>query len=137
MSLLSECLDDYVSEDKPMRVVEAFIDALDLENLGFAGMFTQATGRPAYHPTMMLKLYVYGYLDRARSSRRLKRECQRNLELIWLAARLVPDFKTIANFRKDNGRSSHHVCKQFVSVCRKLNLISQSTVVLMAVSSNR
>jgi transposase len=130
MSMLPECLDDYVTEDNPVRVVEAFIDALDLEKLGFAGAVPHATGRPAYHPSVMLKIYVYGYLNRVHSSRRLERECQRNVELMWLTSRLVPDFKTIANFRKDNGRGVRQVCKEFVVVCRKLNLISQSTVVI-------
>jgi transposase len=130
MSMLPECLDDYVTEDNPVRVVEAFIDALDLEKLGFAGAVPHATGRPAYHPSVMLKIYVYGYLNRIHSSRRLERECQRNVELMWLTSRLVPDFKTIANFRKDNGRGVRQVCKEFVVVCRKLNLISQSTVVI-------
>ena len=130
MSLLPECLDDYVSEDNPVRVVEAFIDGIDLGRLGFTGVVPQATGRPAYHPSIMLKIYVYGYLNRVHSSRRLERECQRNVELMWLTGRLAPDFKTIANFRKDNGRGVRRVCKEFVVVCRKLNLISQSTVVI-------
>ena len=103
MSLLPECLDDFVCEDNPVRVVEAFIDALNLEKLGFAGVVPQETGRPAYHPSVMLKIYLYGYLNRVHSSRRLERECQRNVELMWLTGRLAPDFKTIANFRKDNG----------------------------------
>ena len=130
MSLLPECLDDYVSEDNPVRVVEAFIDGIDLGRLGFTGVVPQATGRPAYHPSIMLKIYVYGYLNRIHSSRRLERECQRNVELMWLTGRLAPDFKTIANFRKDNGRGDRQVCKEFVVLCRKLNLISQSTVVI-------
>ncbi len=128
MSLIPECLDDYISEDNPVRVVEAFIDGIDLGRLGFAGIVPQATGRPAYHPSIMLKIYVYGYLNRIHSSRRLERECQRNVELMWLTGRLAPDFKTIANFRKDNGRGVRQVCKEFVVLCRKLNLISQSTV---------
>ncbi len=130
MSLLPECLDDFVSEDNPVRVVEAFIDALNLEKLGFAGVVPQETGRPAYHPSVMLKIYLYGYLNRVHSSRRLERECQRNVELMWLTGRLAPDFKTIANFRKDNGQGVRRVCKEFVVLCRKLNLISQSTVVI-------
>ena len=130
MSLLPECLDDYVSEDNPVRVVEAFIDGIDLGRLGFTGVVPQATGRPAYHPSIMLKITVYGYLNRIHSSRRLERECQRNVELMWLTGRLAPDFKTIANFRKDNGRGVRQVCKEFVVLCRKLNLISQSTVVI-------
>ena len=130
MSLLPECLDDFVSEDNPVRVVEAFIDALNLEKLGFAGVVPQETGRPAYHPSVMLKIYLYGYLNQVLSSRRLERECQRNVELMWLTGRLAPDFKTIANFRKDNGVGIRHVCKEFVSLCRDLNLISQTTVVI-------
>jgi transposase len=130
MSLLPECLDDYVTEDNPVRVVEAFVDALDLEKLEFSGVVPQATGRPSYHPSVMLKIYIYGYLNRVHSSRRLERECQRNIELMWLIGRLAPDFKTIANFRKDNGSGIRRVCKQFVRVCRELNLISQTTVVI-------
>lgn len=130
MSLLPECLDDFVPEDNPVRVVEAFIDALNLEKLGFAGVVPQATGRPAYHPSVMLKIYVYGYLNRVHSSRRLERECQRNIELMWLTGRLAPDFKTIASFRKENGVGIRQVCKEFVRLCRDLNLISQSTVVI-------
>ncbi len=130
MSLLPECLDDLVPEDNPVRVIEAFIDALNLEKLGFTGVVPQATGRPAYHPSVMLKIYVYGYLNRVHSSRRLERECQRNIELMWLTGRLAPDFKTIANFRKDNGEGIRRVCKEFVRLCRNLNLISQSTVVI-------
>lgn len=90
MSLLPECVDDYVTEDNPVRVIEAFSDALDLEKLGFAGAVPHATGRPAYHPSVMLKIYVYGYLNRIHSSRRLERECRRNVELMWLTSRLVP-----------------------------------------------
>jgi transposase len=130
MSLLPASLEDYITEDNPVRVVEAFIDALDLEKLGFAGMVPQSTGRPAYHPSVMLTLYVYGYLNRVHSTRRLERECQRNVEVTWLIERLAPDFKTIANFRKDNGRGIREVCKHFVTVCRQLNLLSQSTVVI-------
>ena len=130
MSLLPECLDDYVAEDNPVRVVEAFVDALNLEKLGFAGAMPSSTGRPSYHPSVMLKIYIYGYLNRVHSSRRLERECQRNVELMWLTGRLAPDFKTVANFRKDNGRGVRQVCKEFVGLCRKLNLLSQSTVVV-------
>ncbi len=101
--LLPESLDDYVAEDNPVRVVEAFIDGLDLETLGFAGMTPAVTGRPAYHPSVMLKIYLYGYLNCVQSSRRLEREAGRNIELMWLTGRLVPDFKTIARFRRDNG----------------------------------
>jgi transposase len=130
MSLLPECLDDYIPEDNPVQVVEAFIDALNLTNLGFTGMTPAATGRPSYHPSVMLKIYLYGYLNRVHSTRRLERECQRNIELMWLTGRLAPDFKTIANFRKDNGAGIRQVCKAFVCFCRNASLISQSTVVI-------
>jgi transposase len=101
--LLPEFLDDYVTEDNPVRVVEAFIDELELGALGFEGVQPASTGRPAYHPSTLLKIYLYGYLNRVQSSRRLEREAQRNVELMWLTGRLAPDFKTIANFRRDNG----------------------------------
>jgi transposase len=133
MSLLPECLADYVSDENPVRVVEAFIDGLTLrklEKLGFAGVVPQATGRPAYHPSVMLKIYLYGYLNRVHSSRRLERECQRNIELMWLTGKLAPDFKTIANFRRDNGVGIRQVCKTFVDVCRDFGLTSQTTVVI-------
>jgi transposase len=102
-TLLPECLDDYVAPDNPVRISEAFVDELDLVALGFAGVGPEATGRPAYHPATLLKIYLYGDLNRVPSSRRLEREIQRNLELIWLTGRLMPDFKTIADFRRDNG----------------------------------
>jgi transposase len=105
-TLFPERLEDYVSEDNPVKVVEAFIDALDLERLGFHGMNPKATGGPAYHPSTMLKIFLYGYLNRIQSSRRLERAPQRIIELMWLTGRLSPDFKTIANFRKDNGKVS-------------------------------
>src|SRR5499425_2832316 len=101
--LLPECLDDFVGEDNPVRVVDAFIEELDLALLGFAGVVPEATGRPSYHPATLLKIYLYGYLNQVQSSRRLEREAQRNIELMWLVGRLAPDFKTIADFRKDNG----------------------------------
>src|SRR5262249_29832144 len=94
--LLPDCLDDYVGEDNPVRVVDAFIDELDLAALGFDGVVPELTGRPAYHPATLLKIYLYGYLNRVQSSRRLEREAQRNTELMWLTGRLAPDFKTIA-----------------------------------------
>ena len=103
MALLPHCLDDYVTENNPVRVIEAFIDELDLGRLGFDGVVPETTGRPAYHPATLLKTYLYGYLNRIPSSRRLERETQRNIELMWLTGRLMPDFKTIADFRKDNG----------------------------------
>src|SRR5215469_577906 len=102
-ALLPHCLDDYVTENNPVRVIEAFINELDLVTLGFDGVVPEVTGRPAYHPATLLKIYLYGYLNRVQSSRRLEREAQRNIELMWLTGRLAPDFKTIADFRKDNG----------------------------------
>jgi transposase len=116
--LFPEHLEDYVAEDNPVRVVDVFVKQLDLGQLGFDGVNPSATGRPAYHPTILLKLYIYGYLNRIQSTRRLEREGQRNLELIWLQGRLPPDFKTIANFRKDNGQAIRKVRSQFVSLCR-------------------
>jgi transposase len=113
-TLLPHSLEDYVSEENPVRVIEVFIDELDLAALGFAGMTPAATGRPAYHPSTLLKIYLYGYLNRVQSSRRLERETQRNIELMWLTGRLMPDFKTIADFRKDNGPAIRATCRQFV-----------------------
>jgi transposase len=123
-------LDDYVGEENPVRIVDAFIDELDLAVLGFAGVIPEATGRPSYHPVTLLKIYLYGYLNRVQSSRRLERETQRNLELIWLIGRLMPDFKTIADFRKDNGEAIRAVCSQFVALCRRLNLFTQAVVAI-------
>jgi transposase len=128
--LLPESLDDYVTEDNPVRVVEVFIDELDLEALGFAGMQPAATGRPSYHPSSLLKIYLYGYLNRVQSSRRLEREAQRNMELIWLTGRLAPDFKTIANFRRDNGPAIRAVCAQFIVLCRQLSLFTRAVVAI-------
>ena len=128
VTLLPECLDDYIGEDNPVRVVDAFVDELDLEALGFEGATAAATGRPAYHPSVLLKLYVYGYLNRIQSSRRLEREAQRNVELMWLTGRLAPDFKTIADFRHDNGVGIRNVCRRFVELCRELKLFSQAVV---------
>jgi transposase len=128
--LLPECLDDYVTEDNPVRVVEVFIDELDLGALGFEGVRPAATGRPAYHPSTLLKIYLYGYLNRVQSSRRLEREAQRNIELMWLTGRLAPDFKTIANFRKDNGAAIRAVCAQFVVLCRGLGLFTRAVVAI-------
>ena len=103
-TLFPECLDDYIADDNPVRVIEVFVDELDLSKLGFDGAQPQATGRPAYHPSTLLKIYIYGYLNRVQSSRRLERECRRNVELMWLTGRLEPDFKTIADFRRDSGK---------------------------------
>jgi transposase len=130
ITLLPECLDDYISEDNPIRAVEVFIDELDLGTLGFAGVAPAATGRPSYHPEVLLKLYLYGYLNRIQSSRRLEREAQRNVELMWLTGRLSPDFKTIADFRRDNGPAIRNVCREFILLCRRLNLFSQTIVAI-------
>ena len=111
-TLFPERLDDYLTEDNPVRAIDAFVDELDLARLGFGGIEPEATGRPAYHPATLLKIYVYGYLNRVQSSRRLERECQRNIELVWLTGRLMPDFKTIADFRKDNGEAIRRVCRE-------------------------
>jgi len=130
VTLLPECLDDYVEAENPVRVIDVFVDELDLGALGFAGVEPLATGRPSYHPAVLLKIYIYGYLNRIQSSRRLEREAQRNVELMWLTGRLRPDFKTIANFRKDNGRAIRNVCRQFVALCQKLDLFTQAVVAI-------
>ena len=130
VSLLPECVEDYVAEDNPVRVIEAFVEQLDLRQMGFEGVDPEATGRPAYHPGVLLKIYIYGYLNRVQSSRRLEHETQRNIELMWLTGRLMPDFKTIANFRKDNGKAIRRVCRQFIVLCRELNLFSQALVAI-------
>ncbi len=127
--LLPECLDDYVGESEPVRVVDAFVDLLDLAALGFKSK-PEATGRPGYHPGTMLRLYIYGYLNRIQSSRRLERECGRNLELVWLTGRLQPDFKTIADFRKDNGPAIRQVCRRFVLFCREMSLLDARVVAI-------
>ena len=119
-TLFPESLEDWVSDANPVRVIDAFVDALDLRTLGFDGVLPEATGRPSYHPAILLKLYIYGYLNRVQSSRRLEREASRNVELMWLTGRLAPDHKTIANFRKDSGRAIRQVCARFVTLCRKL-----------------
>jgi transposase len=129
-TLFPESLDDYIAEDNPVRVVDVFVDELDLKALGFEGAEPEETGRPAYHPGTLLKIYIYGYLNRIQSSRRLERETQRNVELIWLTGRLSPDFKTIADFRKDNGKAIRRVCREFVVLCRSLNLFSEAIVAI-------
>src|SRR6204780_936246 len=123
-------LDDYLSEANPVRAIDIFVDELDLAKLGFGGVEPEATGRPAYHPATLLKIYVYGYLNRVQSSRRLERECQRNIELVWLTGRLMPDFKTIADFRKGNGEAIRRVCREFVALCRRLELFSEASVAI-------
>ena len=127
-TLLPECLDEWIDESNPVRAVDAFVDALDLGKLGFEGVVPEVTGRPSYHPSALLKLYIYGYLNRVQSSRRLEREAGRNLEVIWLLGRLVPDDKTIADFRKDNGSAIRKVCAQFVALCRDLGLLTKASV---------
>ena len=129
-TLLPNSLEDYVDEENPVRVIDFFIDELDLAALGFSGTTPAATGRPAYHPSTLLKLYLYGYLNRVQSSRRLEREAQRNIELMWLTGRLAPDFKTIADFRKDNGAAIRAVCGQFVELCRRLKLFTGAVVAI-------
>jgi transposase len=129
-TLFPECLDDYITEDNPVRVIDVFVDELDLAQLGFGRVEPKETGRPAYHPSMLLKLYIYGYLNRVHSSRRLEREAQRNVELMWLTERLSPDHKTISDFRKDNSKALRAVCREFVVLCRRLNLFAQALVVI-------
>ncbi len=129
-TLLPECLDDWIDESNSVRVVDAFVDALDLGGLGFGGVVPAATGRPAYHPAVLLRLYIYGYLNRVQSSRRLEREAGRNLEVIWLLGRLVPDHKTIADFRKDNGPAIQKVCARFVQLCREMGLLAKASVAI-------
>lgn len=128
--LLPAQLDDYVTAENPVRVIDVFVDELDLATLGFEGVTSADTGRPAYHPADLLKLYIYGYLNRIQSSRRLEREAQRNIELMWLTGRLAPDFKTIANFRKDNGVGIRNVCRQFVLLCRNLDMFTQQLIAI-------
>ncbi|MGB8326443.1 MAG: IS1182 family transposase [Steroidobacteraceae bacterium] len=129
-TLFPESLEDYIAADNPVRVVDVFVDELDLKDLGFQGAEPEATGRPAYHPGTLLKIYIYGYLNRIQSSRRLERESQRNVELIWLTGRLTPDFKTIADFRKDNGQAIRRVCREFVVLCRELGLFTEALVAI-------
>ena len=129
-SLFPAELEDYVAEDNPVRAVDAFVDGLDLGNLGFGQVIPLAKGRPCYHPATLLKIYIYGYLNRVPSSRRLEREWQRNIELVWLTGQLAPDFKTIADFRKDNGKAIREVCRTFVALCRELGLLSVASVAI-------
>jgi transposase len=129
-TLFPEVLDEYIAEDNPVRVVDVFVDELDLGDLGFEGAEPEVTGRPAYQPGTLLKIYIYGYLNRIQSSRRLERETQRNVELIWLTGRLSPDFKTIADFRRNNGKAIRRVCREFVVLCRNLGLFSEALVAI-------
>jgi len=127
--LFPEVLDDYIAEENPVRVIDVFVDELSLADLGF-DVLPADTGRPSYHPAILLKLYIYGYLNRIQSSRRLERETQRNVELMWLTGRLMPDHKTIANFRKDNGSAIRKVCREFIILCRQLNLFTRAIVAI-------
>jgi transposase len=130
VTLLPETLDEYVREDNPVRAVDAFVEELDLVGLGFERAEPADTGRPAYHPADLLKIYIYGYLNRIPSSRRPEREAQRNVELMWLTSRLVPDFKTIADFRRDNGAAIRKVCREFVELSRQLGLFGDAVVAI-------
>jgi transposase len=129
-TLFPECLEDWIGEDNPVRVIDVFVDELDLGDLGFSGVDPEATGRPSFHPSVLLKLYIYGYLNRVQSSRRLEREAGRNVEVMWLTGRLAPDHKTIADFRKDNGRAIRKVCTRFVALCREIGLLSVASVAI-------
>ena len=128
VTLLPEYLDDYIAEDNPVRAVDAFVEELDLRTLGFEGAEPAITGRPSYHPAVLLKIYIYGYLNRIPSSRRLEREAQRNVELMWLTGQLAPDFKTIADFRRDNGEAIRKVCREFIELSRQLGLFGEVVV---------
>ena len=129
-SLFPAHLEDYVAEDNPVRAIDAFVEGLDLGKLGFGRVEPLEKGRPCYHPATLLRIYIFGYLNRIPSSRRLERECQRNIELIWLTGQLAPDFKTIADFRKDNGKAIREVCRTFVALCRELDLLSAASVAI-------
>jgi transposase len=130
LTFLPECLEDWIDENNPVRVIEAFVEALNLGELGFAGVDPETTGRPSYHPSVLLKLYIYGYLNRVQSSRRLEREAGRNFEVMWLLGRLVPDHKTVADFRKDNGVALRKVCARFVELCREMGLLAKASVAI-------
>src|SRR5437660_8038874 len=129
-TLFPECLEDWICEDNSVRVIDVFVQGLDLAEHGFDGVDPEATGRPSYHPSVLLKLSIYGYLNRVQSSRRLEREAGRNIEVMWLAGRLVPDHKTIADFRKDNGRAIRQVCTRFVALCRTMDLFVEASVAI-------
>ena len=129
-TLLPECLEDWIGEDNPVRVIDVFVEELDLGGLGFDGVAPEATGRPSYHPSALLKLYIYGYLNRVQSSRRLEREAGHNVEVMWLLGRLAPDHKTIADFRKDNGSAIRQVCARFIALCRTMGLLTQTSVAI-------
>jgi transposase len=129
-TLFPEYLEDWICEDNPVRAIDVFVNELDLAKLGFGGVDAEATGRPSYHPLVLLKLYIYGYLNRVQSSRRLEREAGRNVEVMWLTGRLAPDHKTIADFRRDNGPAIGKVCAQFVALCRAIGLLTTASVAI-------
>src|SRR5689334_25199085 len=129
-TLFPECLENWINKDNPVRVIDALVDALNLAELGFEGVEPEATGRPSYHPAVLLKLHIYGYLNRVQSSRRLEREAGRNLEVMWLLGRLVPDHKTIADFRKDSGAALRKVCARFVELCRDMSILTTTSVAI-------
>jgi transposase len=129
-TLFPQYLEDWIGEDNPVRVIDVFVEELDLAELGFVGVEPEVTGRPSYHPSVLLKLYIYGYLNRAQSSRRLEREAGRNVEVMWLTGRLAPDHKTIADFRKDNGWAIRQVCARFVVLCRMMGLLAHASVAI-------
>jgi len=128
--LFPERLDEWIEEDNPVRDIDAFVDELDMKELGFDGVVPADTGRPGYHPATLLKMYIYGYLNRIQSSRRLEREAQRKVEVVWLTGRLMPDFKTIADFRKDNGAAVRKVCARFIELCRQMKLFTEAVVAI-------
>src|SRR5260370_29865008 len=129
-TLFPECLEDWIGADNTVRVVDVFVEELDLAGLGFSGVDPEVTGRPSYHPSVLLKLYIYGYLNRVQSSRRLEREAGRNVEVMWLTGRLVPDHKTIADFRRDNGTAIREVCARFIALCRTMGLLTEACVAI-------
>src|SRR5262245_7382011 len=129
-TLFPECLEDFINEDNPVRVIDVFVEELDLAELGFGRVDPKATGRPSSHPSVLLKLYIYGYLNRIQSSRRLEREAGRNVQVMWLTGRLVPDHKTIADLRKDNGRAIRQVCSRFIALCRTMGLFTDASVAI-------
>ena len=129
-TLFPECLEDWIDGNNPVQVIDVFVDELNLAELGFGGVDPEATGRPSYHPSVLLKLYIYGYLNRIQSSRRLEREALRNVEVMWLTGRLAPDHKTIADFRKDNGDAIRKVCARFIALCRGMGLLTEASVAI-------
>src|SRR3974377_1974348 len=131
VTLFPECLEDWIDGDNPVRVIDVFVEELDLSEMGFSGVDPEVTGRPSYHPSVLLKLYIYGYLNRVQSSRRLEREALRNVEVMWLTGRLSPDHKTIADFRKDSGGAIKQVCVQFIELCRLMGLLTAASVAIV------